>query len=75
MDEDQGQLLALLPEGRLILHHPSLSAGEKGERLLTLLETLDRAIAHEHAREAYEWAAAFVGLRRWVERACQEFRA
>jgi hypothetical protein len=75
MVEDQGQLLQLLPEGRRILHYPGLSAEEKCGHFLTLLELLDGAIAHEHAREAYEWAAAFVELRRWVERAYQEFRA
>lgn len=75
MVEDQRQLLALLPEARRVLHHPTLTASEKCQHLLTLLEVLDRAIAHEHAREAFERAAAFVGLRRWAERAYQEFRA
>lgn len=46
MAEGQWQLLAL----HRILHHPALRAKEKGARLLTLPEVLERAIAHEHAR-------------------------
>jgi hypothetical protein len=74
MVKDQGRVAALVPEGRVILHHPGLSAREKGEELLDLLDAFDRAIELEHRRAGVDREAILLHLRRPVEWAYQEFR-